>query len=91
MTEHNPAPVKRRTLLRGFSLIALLVLGLLGIGVADAWRALGTLPEGERLERIRRSPQYREGKFVDTLPRTETGKLQRFKLRQREFERTRAG
>jgi 2-aminobenzoate-CoA ligase len=29
--------------------------------------------------------------FVDALPRTETGKLQRFKLRQREFERTRAG
>ncbi|HSC15142.1 MAG TPA: 2-aminobenzoate-CoA ligase, partial [Gammaproteobacteria bacterium] len=28
--------------------------------------------------------------FVDALPRTETGKLQRFKLRQRELERTKA-
>lgn len=71
MTTHNPAPVRRRTLLRAFSLIALLVLGVLGIGVADAWRAIGTVPKGERLERLRQSAQYRGDKFVDTLPRVE--------------------
>jgi L-ascorbate metabolism protein UlaG (beta-lactamase superfamily) len=63
--------VRRRTLLRGFALIGLLVLVLAAIGVADAWRAIGTLPQGERLQRISRSPQYRAGKFVDTLPRVE--------------------
>lgn len=71
MTLHNPAPVRRRTLLRAFSVIALLLLALLGVGLADAWRAIGTVPKGEQLERVRRSAQYRGEKFVDTLPRVE--------------------
>jgi L-ascorbate metabolism protein UlaG (beta-lactamase superfamily) len=71
VTLHNPAPVRRKPLLRAVSLLGLVVLLLAAIGVADAWRAIGTLPEGERLERISRSPQYRAGKFADTLPRVE--------------------
>ncbi len=71
MTLHNPAPVRRRPLLRALSLLALVMLSLLVIGIADAWRALGSLPTGERLERMAASAQYRGGKFVDTLPRVE--------------------
>lgn len=39
--------------------------------VAQAWPALGTKPTGSRLGRIEKSPQYRGGKFVDTIPRIE--------------------
>lgn len=42
---------------------------LLAIAVADAWRALGTRPDGARQERIAKSRQFRDGKFVDTIPR----------------------
>jgi L-ascorbate metabolism protein UlaG (beta-lactamase superfamily) len=38
-------------------------------GVVDAWPALGTKPRAARQERIEKSPQYRGGKFVDTIPR----------------------
>jgi L-ascorbate metabolism protein UlaG (beta-lactamase superfamily) len=48
---------------------AVLVLG--AIGLADAWSALGTTPNGARLERIARSKQYRNDRFVDTIPRVE--------------------
>lgn len=41
------------------------------VGVADAWTALGTLPSGARSERRALSPQFRAGRFVDTLPRVE--------------------
>jgi L-ascorbate metabolism protein UlaG (beta-lactamase superfamily) len=39
----------------------------------DAWAALGTKPSGERLERIEQSPQYRDGRFRNTLPRVSDG------------------
>lgn len=41
------------------------------VAVTDAWTALGTLPSGARSERNARSPQFRGGRFVDTLPRVE--------------------
>ncbi|MEY2933663.1 MAG: hypothetical protein RL033_4412, partial [Pseudomonadota bacterium] len=69
------APVRRRLLLRAFALLALLVLAVLAIGIADAWQAVGTLPKNERLQRISQSPQYRGGKFVDTIPRQEPNTL----------------
>lgn len=37
------------------------------------WSALGTKPRGERLARIRRSPQYRNGRFRNTLPTIHSG------------------
>jgi L-ascorbate metabolism protein UlaG (beta-lactamase superfamily) len=70
-----PSSVRRHPLLRAFSLLALLVLGLLALGIADAWRALGTLPKDDRLQRISQSPQYRGGKFVDTISRVEPDTL----------------
>ncbi len=39
----------------------------------NVWSALGSKPSGERLARIERSPQYRDGHFVNTLPTLLTG------------------
>ncbi len=39
----------------------------------DIWSALGTKPSGERLARIVQSPQYRDGRFVNTLPTISSG------------------
>ncbi len=39
----------------------------------DIWFALGAKPSGERLARLERSPQYRGGRFVNTLPAVYTG------------------
>lgn len=47
------------------------LLVLVTVGLADAWTAIGTLPSGARSERRALSPQFRDGKFVDTLPRVE--------------------
>ncbi len=47
----------------------LLLLG--AVGLADAWSALGTTPDGARLARIAKSPHYRNDRFVDTIPRVE--------------------
>ena len=44
-----------------FSLVFVLI-------VIDTWSALGAQPGGARLERIQRSPQYADGKFVNPLP-----------------------
>ena len=53
--------VLRRVLLGSAALIAITILALIG---STAWLdALGAAPEGERLERIRRSPNYRDGAF----------------------------
>lgn len=57
----------RRGLLAALGLSALLV----GIGLGDAWTALGTTPSAGELERLQSSPQFRNGKFVDTIPRVE--------------------
>jgi L-ascorbate metabolism protein UlaG (beta-lactamase superfamily) len=60
---------KRKAWVRVVGWAALAMVLLLVLGVADAWSGLGTKPSGARLERIQRSPQYRGGKFVDTIPR----------------------
>ena len=60
-----------RPLRRGLGATLGLGLLLLGIGVADAWTAIGTTPSAARVERLQGSPQYRDGKFVDTIPRVE--------------------
>ncbi len=39
----------------------------------DVWPALGAKPSGERLARIERSPQYRGGRFANTLPTVHSG------------------
>lgn len=49
------------------AIIALIVL-LIGIIMIDTWSALGVQPAGERLERIRKSPQYTGDKFANPLP-----------------------
>jgi L-ascorbate metabolism protein UlaG (beta-lactamase superfamily) len=51
--------------------LAALVVFVGGVGLADAWSALGTTPDGARSERIARSRQFRDSKFVDTIPRVE--------------------
>ena len=39
----------------------------------DIWSALGSKPSGERLARLAQSPQYRDGRFVNTLPTVHSG------------------
>jgi L-ascorbate metabolism protein UlaG (beta-lactamase superfamily) len=77
MSQHTPAdpasaaPRRRRGPWWGVGLSLLGLLGLGGVGLADAYEALGTLPSGPRAMRIAESPQFRGGRFVDTLPRVE--------------------
>ena len=53
---------------------AILGLFILSISIVmiDIWSALGTRPEGARLERIQRSPQFIDGTFANPLPPQET-------------------
>jgi L-ascorbate metabolism protein UlaG (beta-lactamase superfamily) len=62
---------KRALWQRAVGWLALVALLLLAVGVVDAWSALGTKPSAARLERIQKSPQFRGGKFVDTIPRVD--------------------
>lgn len=62
---------KAKIWLRALGWAALLFGLVLAAGVIDAWPALGTKPRDARLARIQTSPQYRGGKFVDTIPRIE--------------------
>lgn len=52
---------------------AVLLLVLLGGGwiMLDIWSALGKQPAGARLERFEQSPQYKDGRFHNALPRVE--------------------
>ncbi|MBW2529316.1 MAG: MBL fold metallo-hydrolase [Deltaproteobacteria bacterium] len=34
----------------------------------DAWKGLGAMPSGARLERLKSSPNYRDGRFVNAVP-----------------------
>ncbi|WP_338277664.1 MBL fold metallo-hydrolase [Corallococcus caeni] len=52
--------------LLGWALLLLAV--FLGIVVIDGWRAFGRAPEGARLERMARSPQWQDGGFVNPQP-----------------------
>jgi L-ascorbate metabolism protein UlaG (beta-lactamase superfamily) len=60
---------RRKLWLRALGWAALGGTVLLAAGVVQAWPALGTKPSDARLQRIEKSPQYRGGKFVDTIPR----------------------
>ncbi len=57
--------------LRWLGGMVLLLLLLFGVGLASAWSALGTRPSGARLERVQRSPQFRGGRFADTILRVD--------------------
>lgn len=61
-------PTKRRRWPRIIG--AILTVFILGISIImiDIWSALGTRPEGARLERLQQSPQYVDGRFVNRLP-----------------------
>jgi len=48
-----------------------LVVAIVGLAV-EAWPALGGDVDGERLERVQQSPQYRDGAFQNVLPRIDS-------------------
>jgi L-ascorbate metabolism protein UlaG (beta-lactamase superfamily) len=70
-TSSNKPSGKRKLWLRAVGWAALAAGVVLAAGVAQAWPALGTKPADARLARIEKSPQYRGGKFVDTIPRVD--------------------
>ena len=41
---------------------------LVAVFLVDAWRALGTRAQGERLARVHASPEWKDGKFANTIP-----------------------
>ena len=41
---------------------------LIALAVADVWSAFGESPKGERLERLKKSPQWHNGRFANPLP-----------------------
>lgn len=49
------------------SIIAVVVCAAL-IALAMAWKPIGRTPQGERLERIKKSPHYRDGQFHNLHP-----------------------
>lgn len=57
-----------RVVRRVLRLLVAGVAGALVIGVMVAWRDLGRAPAGARLARMERSPEHRDGKFVNALP-----------------------
>lgn len=74
MSRHDARPAKpatRRRWLRWGALGLGLVGASVAVGIADAYEALGTSPSGARAERIAASPEFRGGRFVDTIPRVE--------------------
>jgi hypothetical protein len=52
---------KWRWLGRALAPLGALVPAFLGVVVVDGWRAFGHRAEGARLERMQRSPQWRDG------------------------------
>lgn len=72
MTSHTAMPARRRwpRVLGGVLLFLAPATTLLMI---DIWSAVGNKPSGERLARIAQSPQYRDGRFVNTLPTISSG------------------
>ncbi|GAB5536511.1 MAG: MBL fold metallo-hydrolase [Rubricoccaceae bacterium] len=62
----------RRRWLRflGWTVLTLTIV-LTGLAI-EAWPALGGGIEGERLERMQQSPQYRDGAFQNVLPRVDS-------------------
>ncbi len=52
---------------------ALLALVGIAAAISTGWTAMGTRADGARLERMRHSPRWQEGRFIDVLPRKEPG------------------
>ncbi len=60
-----------RLLIRTLLALLLLVVALLGVVLASAWKKLGKMPAGAHLQRLEASPHFRDGRFWDLLPREE--------------------
>jgi L-ascorbate metabolism protein UlaG (beta-lactamase superfamily) len=58
--------MKRRMLPLVWFVAAVLALAL-GVGLALAWKPMGQSPSGQRLERLRRSPNYARGRFQNQV------------------------
>ena len=63
--------IVRRLLVRASLLIAVLVIFGLVFALSVAWVPMGKRPSGERLERLRASPHFKEDRFLDLMPRLE--------------------
>lgn len=57
----------RRLLLLALS-VKLALLAALALVIADGWVAFGRAPAGDRLTRLQRSPNFRDGAFQNPLP-----------------------
>ncbi|MFT3901598.1 MAG: MBL fold metallo-hydrolase [Niabella sp.] len=51
-----------------WTILVLVVLLIIGVAVFLQQPSFGKLPEGERLERIKKSPNYKDGKFQNLSP-----------------------
>ena len=60
--------VWRRRVWRGVKWLGLLLLVAVAATVADGWTAFGHRAEGARLARMMRSPQWKDGHFVNPQP-----------------------
>ena len=65
MSPSSQAPRRRRRILLWLALGALFAAGAV---LAQAWVPIGRWPRGERLERVRHSPEWRDGRFRDPQP-----------------------
>jgi len=63
----RPRP-RRRRLRRGAAGLGLLIALGLTVLVIDGWKAFGKRPRGARLERMKRSPQWKDGRFQNPQP-----------------------
>ena len=70
--DDSARPRKRRWL-RRLGAAGLLLLLTLSAIMIDVWTALGRQPSGERLARLEQSPQFVDGRFVNTLPAQNDG------------------
>ena len=57
-----------RWLARIASWLGVLIAVLATLAIASGWRAFGKRPSGARLARMERSPQWQDGKFVNSEP-----------------------
>jgi L-ascorbate metabolism protein UlaG (beta-lactamase superfamily) len=57
-----------RVLLRLLGFAGVLLVALLSVVVVQGWKAFGHRAQGLRLARMQRSPQYRDGHFVNPQP-----------------------
>jgi L-ascorbate metabolism protein UlaG (beta-lactamase superfamily) len=67
-TEAKKSKAGGRKWLRRVGFAAALLLAPAGVLLADAWSAMGARSSGARLARMRASPEYADGHFVNALP-----------------------